>query len=109
MSGKSGSASRRTTRTRTSTRVPRTTRAEGAIPEQNVAGEPLTHRRGESPSYNDLRLPHERDENVDPPDPSARKSIERAARDIREGKIDTDSYRVADDAFRRRNWRNGKR
>jgi hypothetical protein len=98
--------SRRTTRT-PAAKTSRSTRTKGALPEQNVATEAMNDDRSKSPPYRELRLPHERDEVSRPQDQSPRKAIERAARDIREGKIDTDCYGAANNAFNRRQPRRG--
>lgn len=52
-------------------------RTDGAIPAASGRGAPAP------------RLPHERDQYVDPPAPPRRK-LEQAERDVAEGKVDTD-------------------
>jgi hypothetical protein len=58
-------------------------------------------RRRREPAAHPLPAPHERDESVDSKAPDAGPKLERAEKDVREGRVDTDNYGRTRESFER--------
>jgi hypothetical protein len=85
-------------RARSRIRIPAAPARGGTSPQRDEAS---GTDRGGAP-YTRLRLPHEHDEDVASMQGARRPVTERAARDLAEGRTDTDCYRQASLNFRRR-------
>jgi hypothetical protein len=66
-------------------------------------------RRRREPAAHPLPVPHERDESVDPEAPAEGPKLVGAEKDLREGRVDTDNYSRAREAFEQQEERDSPR